>query len=394
MRFAALMPVLALVLLTGSAGASTLTIVVRPPATTPADATLWLSGDLPELGNWSGAGLRLSRRPDGTHAGSLVLPPGTPFEYKVTRGGWTTVEKAANGAEIANRRAQAPAAGDTLRITVAAWRDQTEAPVERPSTLTGDVRRHERFPSAHVPPRDVLVWLPPGHDADSTRRLPVIYFHDGQNVFDGATSFLPGREWRADETADRLVRSGAVPPFIIVAVANTPARMSEYTSASDARHGGGGSGAYFRFLDEELRPFIERTYRTRTDAAGNGVVGSSLGGLAALELGLSRPDRFGLVGCMSPSVGWSDSAIMRRVRREPHTPLRIWLDMGTEEGGAATDGVREPVRQARALRDALVSRGWREGADLHYEEVSGAAHHEDAWSARLDRILTWLLAAR
>ena len=116
------------------------------------------------------------------------------------------------------------------------------------------------------------MWLPPGYDSTRAEPYPVIYFLDGQNVFDGATSFIPGAEWGVDETADRLIRAGTIPAFIAVGIANTSARMSEYTSARDRRHGGGEAWKHRRFIVEELQPFLESHYRARTDAAGTGIV--------------------------------------------------------------------------------------------------------------------------
>ncbi|MEO5616802.1 MAG: alpha/beta hydrolase-fold protein [Candidatus Eisenbacteria bacterium] len=386
------LPLLLASLLLGVPSArAAVTIIVRVPASTPAGSALWLSGDRAELGNWSGAGLRLRAGGDGTWSGTLTPPAGTAFEYKVTRGTWDTVEKDAAGGEIANRRGNASGGSDTLRITVAAWRDQTESPVARVSTITGEVRRHQSFPSKFVRARDVLVWLPPDYAAETRRRYPVVYFHDGQNVFDGATSFIPGQEWRADEAADRLIRSGRLAPFIMVAVANSPDRMAEYTSIADAQRGGGGSAAYFRFLLEDLRPFVNRTYRALDDPAHTAVIGSSLGGLAALELGLAHPGRFGLVGCVSPAAWWADTAIVRAVRAVPKARARVWLDIGTEESTAPETGRRVWLDHTRRLRDAMVTAGWREGDDLHYEEVEGARHNEAAWAARIERILLFLL---
>ena len=388
----ALPAALAGLLAAASASAAAVTFVVSVPASTPAGSALWISGDRAELGAWSGKGIALVRAADGTWAGSLTLPAGAAFEYKVTRGGWETVEKDASGGEVANRRGAASDGDDTLRVAVAAWRDQSEAPAVRAHTITGEVRRHDAFPSRFVKARDVLVWLPPGYDVQPKRRYPVVYLQDGQNVFDGATSFIPGQEWRADEAADRLVRSRRLEPFIMVAVANTSDRMAEYTAEPDAKHGGGRSADYFRFLLEELQPFVDANYRTLGGPAGTAIVGSSLGGLASLDLGLAHPDRFGLVGCVSPAVWWADTAIVRRVRAGAKLPLRVWLDVGTEESTGSDTGRKVWLEHARLLRDALAAKGWREGADFHYEEVEGARHNEAAWAARIERILEFLLA--
>ena len=364
-------------------------LVVEVPDGTPAGAPVWISGDLPALGSWNGAGVRLERAESGRYAARVALERGVAFEFKLTRGNWETVEKDDRGGEIANRRARA-GERDTLFVTVAAWRDQAGAEPARRSTLTGEVRRHAAFPSRFVRARDVRVWLPPGYGADRARRYPVLYFHDGNNVLDAATSFK-GVEWGADETAGRLIRAGALRPFILVAVDNTPDRMAEYTPAPDARHGGGQAAGYERFLVEELKPFMDRSYRTLPGPNATGLVGSSLGALVSLDLALRRPDRFGLVGCISPAAWWAERDIVRRAAAAGKgTALRIWLDVGTAEGTEKA-GTKEWLEDTRALREALLTRGWREGADLHYEEVEGAVHDEGAWAARLDRILLFLL---
>jgi predicted alpha/beta superfamily hydrolase len=145
-----------------------------------------------------------------------------------------------------------------------------QTPPPRQQTLTGEFRAHPKFHSKFLPAdRDVLVYLPPGYDRDRSRRYPVLYMHDGQNLFDGSTSFIPGMEWRVDETAQALIESGAIEPLIIVGIYNTGnLRVDEYTPTADARYKAGGKAAlYGRLIVEELKPFIDARYRTRREAS-------------------------------------------------------------------------------------------------------------------------------
>ena len=259
-----------------------------------------------------------------------------------------------------------------------------------PHTLTGDFCLHPRFHSRFLrADRDVLVFLPPGYDAGGRRRYPVLYLQDGQNLFDGATSFLPGQEWRVDEAATALITRGVIEPLIIVGVYNVGNdRIEEYTptraGAGIAQGRGGGAAAYGRMLTEELKPYIDRHYRTRTDAAHTGLGGSSLGGLVSLWLGLQYPKTFGRMACLSTSAWWDDRAIVRQVRALPsRLPGRIWLDIGMAEDADSVAAVRD-------LRDALAAKGWKPGVDLGYYEAPGAQHNEAAWAGRVGPMLTFL----
>lgn len=259
-----------------------------------------------------------------------------------------------------------------------------------PHTLTGDFCLHPRFHSRFLKTdRDVLVYLPPGYDANSGRRYPVLYLQDGQNLFDGATSFIPGQEWRVDETAEDLIKRGVIEPLIIVGIYNSGTnRIDEYTptkAATGVAQGhGGGADLYGRMLIEELKPYIDRHYRTQPDAAHTGLGGSSLGGLVALYLGLKYPKVFGKIACLSPSAWWDDRMIVKDVQALPKKPpLRVWLDIGSAED-------MDSVAAVRALRDALAAKGWKLGVDLYYLEAPGAEHNEAAWARRVAPFLTFL----
>jgi predicted alpha/beta superfamily hydrolase len=252
----------------------------------------------------------------------------------------------------------------------------------------GRIRRHPRFPSRYLStPRDLVVYLPPGYDA-ATGSYPVLYLQDGQNLFDPATAFA-GQDWAADITADHLIASGAIEPLILIGIYNTGVRrISEYTPTKDEhRRKGGKADRYAKMMAHELKPFIDRHYRTRRGAQHTGVGGSSLGGLVSLKAGLLYPRVFGRLAIVSPSVWWHNRSILDVVRSyQGDQHARIWLDAGTEEG----EFPGQVIADLELLRAALLEKGWREGVDLRYGEFQGAGHNERAWAARFGDVLQYL----
>jgi len=263
---------------------------------------------------------------------------------------------------------------------------------QQPHTLTCDIRVHKNFHSKILDnDRDVLVYLPPGYDATKSRRYSILYLHDGQNLFDGATSFIPGQEWRVDETAQALIAAAKIEPLIIVGVYNNKDRINEYTPAADAKYKmGGKADLYGRMLVEELKPFIDAQYRTKKEARHTGLGGSSLGGLASLYVALKYSNVFGRVAVVSPSVWFANKQIVRYVDAQPKKPkVRIWMDIGTKEGRTGEEA-QQAVNDARLLKETLVKKGWKVTKDLSYFEAAGAEHNEVAWAARVESILTFL----
>ncbi|MFN0109587.1 MAG: alpha/beta hydrolase [Blastocatellia bacterium] len=252
-------------------------------------------------------------------------------------------------------------------------------------TRTGEFRHHTNFHSNWLANhRNVLVYLPPGY-ADESKRFPVLYLQDGQNLFDTATAFN-GVEWGVDETAQRLILNGRIEPVIIVAIYNLGTdRIDEYAPTVDPRQKRGGKAdLYGRFLIEELKPFIDQNYRTLPSPEFTGLGGSSLGALASLYLGLKHPNVFSKLMVMSPSVWWDQGMILRFVhelRAKPTT--RIWLDIGSKEGKFTPGYVRQ-------LRDLLIAQGWRLDADLKFMDIRGGQHNESAWAKRIEPALRFL----
>ncbi|HXY24734.1 MAG TPA: alpha/beta hydrolase-fold protein [Candidatus Acidoferrum sp.] len=254
---------------------------------------------------------------------------------------------------------------------------------------SGQLRKHEQFHSRFLRnQRDLIVYTPPGYYQQPERRFPVLYLHDGQNLFDGATSFIPGQDWHVGQTADACIQSGAVEPLIIVGMYNTKARIREYTPTHVPKLGGGRADRYAKFLIEEVKPFVDREYRTLSGSAYTGIGGSSLGGLVSLYVGLKHANIFGRILALSPSVWWNQLVIHRFVESMHVEPRpRIWLDIGTREGPRIVGDVEK-------FRDVLLQKGWRLEADLHYERVEGAEHNEAAWAQRVGPFLRFLYPAR
>lgn len=228
--------------------------------------------------------------------------------------------------------------------------------------------------------RDILVYLPSSYKNDD-RRYPVIYMQDGQNLFDPRTSF--SGDWGLLGALMSLPRRTIEP--IIVAIPNVgEGRIAEYSPFSDPEAGGGEGDRYLDFILHTLKPGIDRIYRTMPGREGTGIAGSSMGGLISLYAFFSRPEHFGFVAALSPSLWFGDRAIFPLIEAAPHIPGRIYLDIGTAEGA-------ESLVNARRMRDLLLSKGYREGVDFRWVEEIGGSHTEAIWGRRFKAALPFLL---
>lgn len=263
------------------------------------------------------------------------------------------------------------------------------APVYKGGTVTGDV-------SVFALPyllggRRIWVYLPPGYHSDPGRRYPVLYMHDGQNLFDASASFAG--EWNIDETCEDLILSGKIPPLIVVGIENAgAARMDEYTPWPDKEYGGGKADAYLAALKNILKPEIDRRYRTLPDARNTFMAGSSLGGLLSAYAGYANPAVWGGVIAMSPTYWWASERFASWAAARPKPRLRFFYqDMGDSEGGADT-GYTDYIGMLRRVKTAALAQGFREGADFFSIEAAGQNHSEASWSSRFPYALKLLLS--
>ncbi len=245
-----------------------------------------------------------------------------------------------------------------------------------------------------IPPREVRTWLPPGYEG-SEARYPVIYFHDGQNVFRPGGPFGC---WFAEDAAVAEIKAGRMREAILVAVENNPqeagnARITEYQPPEDSNprdqiRGKGLCNRYAKFLLEAVKPAIDEKYRTLPDRENTVAIGSSMGGLVSLWLGLNT-DAFGAVGVFSPAF-WTSPHFLRAVTEgKKKEGLRIYMDMGTQEKGNTTG---DYWQDALTVREAFVKQGYVEGEDFLWNPGEGDEHNEKAWAKRLPTALRFLLS--
>jgi len=229
--------------------------------------------------------------------------------------------------------------------------------------------------------RTLRIYLPPSYAENPLKRYPVIYMHDGQNLFDAATSAF-GTEWQVDENLDALIAAGRMDEVIVAGIDNTANRIWEYTPCCDPSYGGGGADTYERFLIDTVKPFVDAKFRTLPGAATAAILGSSLGGLVSFYIARRNPAVFGKAGCMSSSFWWNGQALTAAVEQSTdHVPVAFYLDAGTE-----SDGLDETMRMDRAL----LADGYVQGRDLDFVTAQGGSHNEASWAARVAVPLSWL----
>ena len=256
----------------------------------------------------------------------------------------------------------------------------------------GRFHTHTHFPSTFLDNRRTLtVWLPPGYDDELDARYPVLYLHDGQNVFDADRAAF-GVSWDAHTTAARLIHAGRIRPVILVGIDHA-ARDDEYAVHRDTSEMAGGRGAlYARFVLDEVKPFLDANYRTLADRRHTGVIGASMGGLISLSMARLHPQRFALCGVLSPSLWWGRCKELHEAADGGSwlKRMRFWLDMGTREGKRGRH-VTAGIEQARQLVSCFDAAELRPGRDYYYWEVAGGEHNEAAWAARFDKLLLFFL---
>lgn len=347
------------------------------PGSTPDNAQFFVAGS---FNTWDpgNASYRLLPNGQGQPEISLSLAAGT-YEFKFTRGSWATVEGNEQGGFRPNRSIQYNGGAQTVDLSVLSWEDQggsnhTAAPnvsILSQSFFMPQLNRNRR----------IWLYLPPNYTT-SNQSYPVLYMHDGQNLFDVATSF--SGEWQVDETLNTLFAQGD-PGVIVVGIDNGGGdRIGEYTPWPNPQYGGGDGEAYIDFIAQTLKPHIDAHYRTMPDAAHTGIMGSSLGGLISLYGALRYPEVFGKGGIFSPSL-WFTSDIYAYATQQGHQqPQRLYLMAGEQESASM-------LPQLNAMYGTLQAAGYPD-AELRKVTHADGQHSEWYWAREFGAAYQWLFA--
>jgi predicted alpha/beta superfamily hydrolase len=336
---------------------------------------VFLAGNRDELGNWAPQGVPMTRVEDTSWEAALTLADDSPFEFKITRGSWATEEVDAEGEVLANRTLM-PKDQARAEYTVEGWKD-CFLPKE-PPLIVGDYEILRQVRSQFLDhARDVIVWLPPGYEARPTKRYPVLYMHDGRQVFDPGTSTW-GKDWQVDDIAQDMILRGELEPFIVVAMDCTDARREEYSPM-------GRGDDYLRFILEEIKPMVDG--RWRTDAGRSYVAGSSMGGLISFYAAWKHADVFSGAACLSPAFveryGHECFGMVEKDKGQLPA-LRLFLSCGGASGLEA-----ELLEGTLKMADLLKSVGFPE-KDLSVRIEGWAEHNEEAWARMTPHWLRFL----
>lgn len=358
-------------------GQATIRLVVTPPYYTPLIDPIHAPG---AYNNWdpAAASSRMTHNPDGSYSISVTGTPGQPFEYKYARADWDRVETELNGTFRPNR-SFIYQNGLTITDTVLNWEDLLgwHTAVGFTHILTMDFA----VPQFNTT-RRVWVYLPQDYYS-TTDSFPVLYMHDGQNLFDEVTTAF-GTEWAIDEAMEMLQDSGYRAAIIVGIDNGGGSRIDEYTPWANPQYGGGAGEAYMDWLVTELKPFIDNYFRTRSGRNQTGLMGSSLGGLISLYGGLQYPNTFSKLGVFSPSFWYSDSCYTHAATQGHQAPMRVYLLAGGQESSSM-------VPDMLAMRDTLLANGFT-GNELRTVVKSDGQHSEWFWAREFPEAFKWLFA--
>ena len=340
-------------------------------------ASVYIAGNNEKMGDWEPAQIKLNKGQGNVWKIELLYPKGTKLEYKYTLGGWDT-EGLTDKGETPNNSKLTVLKDTTVTCIIKHWK--ISVPKKNPfhGKITGEVKYHRNFKGNGLLPRNIIVWLPPSYEHKEQKRYPVLYAHDGQNLFDPSTS-ASGVDWQLDETADSLIKQGKIQEIIIVGIYNSPNRMKEYYTGDTGE-------TYLKFVVNELKPFIDKTYRTLPDPENTASLGSSAGGLVSFMLVWEYNNVFSKAACISPAfyIRGLDYITPVLDSRAKIRNIKIYIDCG----GVGLDSIL--LTGTEKMISALKKKGYRKGKDYEWFFDKTGEHNEQNWARRLWRPLEYL----
>ena len=335
---------------------------------------IFIAGNTDRLGNWQPSEIMLRQLNDSLWVFRDTFAVHSTIEFKITQGTWSSEAIYSEGTVPQNTVCSV--SGDTvLHMTPLFWSDSMKLQKQQ-QEIIGRVEYHiQLFGRGLRYTHDVIVWLPPSYDMFPNRRYPVLYMHDGQNLFDPTTAYT-GHDWRIDEVAESLFTKKRVREFIVVGINNSPDRLVEYSDSDLGR-------AYGNFVVNIVKPMIDSAYRTRPERNHTAIMGSSMGALSSFLIAWWYPEVFSMAGCMSPSFWFDDEKTLNEISSYsgPRKNVSFYLDCGTRES--------ELLPGYKRMVKALEKLGYRKGKDLEYHLEKNGTHNEQSWAQRVWRPMTF-----
>ena len=370
----------ALLLVTALLAWGQLTLQVNSvPANTPSDATIFVAGN---FNGWSeGAPAYALTQQEAEAPYTITIEPAAgELEFKFTRGSWQTVEGNASGGFRPNRTFSYDGTATTLELDILSWEGSGNTTAASNVTVLSETFEMPQLGRS----RRIWVYLPPDYE-ESNQSYPVLYMHDGQNLFDAATSAFG--EWEVDKTLNALFENGDE-GVIVVGIDNGGVhRLDEYSPWVNAAYGGGEGDAYLDFIVETLKPHIDGQYRTRPEAEHTGMMGSSMGGLITLYAALRHPEVFSKAGVFSASFWFADEVYDYAASATISPDTKMYMIAGALEGGGQVDQVAD----MEAMRSTLLGAGM-EDAQLKVVTHPDGEHSEWYWRREFGPAYEWLFA--
>jgi predicted alpha/beta superfamily hydrolase len=356
-------------------------IVDSVPAYTPEQDELYIVGS---FNNWNPGDTNYKLQLNENNLPEIVLngfSEGTTIEYKFTRGSWDTVEKGSDGEEISNRTFTF-SNGETVRAKIYNWADNTNSGGgggnDNSTAAENVIVMDENF---YIPQLDryrrIILYLPPDYD-NSQNAYPVLYMHDGQNLFDVLTAYAG--EWEVDETLNALAAEGYTVP-IVVGIDNSQHRADEYLPYYNPNFAGGEGDEYAAFITETLKPHIDANYRTLPDRENTGIMGSSLGAVISLYAAVRYQEVFSKAGLFSPAYWANYDQIWGFLKEEGNRKdIHFYQNIGQHEG----DQYIQPMYQ---MQDSLNALGFQ---NVSSKIIEDGQHNEATWAADFAEAYLWL----